>query len=52
MKKQYTTPEIICVTLDASDIIATSIEGDKTIQVANGTPPNSGSNPIWDDIIN
>lgn len=49
MKKQYTTPEIICVELDASDIIATSIEGDKTIQVANDTP-STGSHPIWDDI--
>lgn len=50
MKKQYTTPVIICVALDASDIIATSLSGDKTIQVANDDEQIDKDSPIWGNI--
>lgn len=46
MKKNYIAPEMICVTLEDKDVIATSLEGDKEIQVASDTP-NDESNPIW-----
>lgn len=48
MKKQYTTPVIICIALDASDIIATS--GDKTIRVANDDELIPEDSPRWGNI--